>query len=301
MTLSTSTLSVDGIRVRYRRTGTAGGSNPPVLLVHGFTRSLDDWEELHARVDGIELISLDLPGFGESEPLPGAVSIERYAQFLTAFLDELGVADFHLVGSSLGGAIAMSLGVQNPERVQSLLLADSAGFGRSVTAGLRVLDLKPVGNLVLSAPRLHATVAVHGLFHDRRHATRERIDANMRYANVPHYRSLIYELGASLGSLFGVRSGWRTDLVSRLGRLDVPITIVWGAKDRVLPARHLRHAVRLLPHATTILLPRVGHLPQIEAAARFAEIATELWSASGRGEREPGPRARGEASPSNIG
>ncbi|WP_051620057.1 alpha/beta fold hydrolase [Haematomicrobium sanguinis] len=300
MTLSTSQLSVDGIRVRYRRTGTARSSGQTVLLVHGFTRSLDDWEELHARGSGFDLISLDLPGFGESQPFDGPVSIGRYAQFLSAFLDELGVADFHLVGSSLGGAIAMMLTVQHPDRVQSLLLADSAGFGRSVTPGLRVLDLKPVGNLVLSVPRLHASVAVHGLFHDRRHATRERIDANMRYASVPHYRELIYELGASLGNLFGVRRGWRTDLVSRLARLDVPITIVWGAKDRVLPARHLRHAARLLPRAATILLPRVGHLPQIEAAARFAEIASELWNASGRGNDGPHPRARGAASPSNI-
>jgi pimeloyl-ACP methyl ester carboxylesterase len=117
----TQNLVVNGGHVRYRDEG----DGTPVVLVHGIGRSLEDWTEQHELLAGrgYRVVSLDLAGFGESDPLSEPYSLPALARFLEAFLDAVGIAGpAHLVGNSLGGAVAMQLAVQSPERVRSLVL-----------------------------------------------------------------------------------------------------------------------------------------------------------------------------------
>ncbi|WP_206687067.1 alpha/beta fold hydrolase [Arthrobacter bussei] len=136
-------LVVDGVRVRYRDDGDR--TRTPVLLIHGIGRSLEDWEGLYGRLaPDHRVISLDLPGFGLSERTEGRYSMESMARFVIAGLDALGEhRPLHVVGNSLGGAVALKISALEPARVRSLVLVNSAGFGKEVTIALRLLAIRP--------------------------------------------------------------------------------------------------------------------------------------------------------------
>lgn len=271
------TVTVAGRRVRYRDTG----AGSPVLLIHGVGRTLEDWSEQHRLLgDRHRVISLDLPGFGESERLLGPTTLPGLATAVRELLDELGVSEpVRVAGNSLGGAVAMQLAVQEPARVHSLLLVDSAGFGREVTAGLRILAVRPLGRALLSrSGRTGATRAERAVFHDPSFATTARIERAVRLAARPGGAEAMLEILRNLGSLGGVRETWRRALLARVAALDLPVFVVWGDRDRILPAKHLLAARAAFPKARTHLFRATGHMPQIERAEAFAGLALDFWA-----------------------
>ncbi|GAB3463247.1 alpha/beta fold hydrolase [Actinophytocola sediminis] len=270
-----SVIKVDGRQVRYLSTG----EGQPVLLLHGIARSLDDWAEQHELLDGFRVISVDLAGFGESDPLPGKASLPPLAEFVKDFLDAIGeTRPVHAIGNSLGGAVAMVLALRYPERVRSLVLAASAGFGREVTIALRILALRPLGRLLLRPSRKGAYRVERALFRDRAFVTEERLARGFTYAGRPHGARVLLELSRSLGTFRGVSEPWRTAVLTATATAAVPTFVLWGTHDLILPAIHLDAAKAALPHARTHLFPDTGHMPQIERAAEFAELVTKFWA-----------------------
>jgi pimeloyl-ACP methyl ester carboxylesterase len=270
-----SEITVGGRRVRYR----VGGAGPSVVLLHGIVRSLEDWREQHELLeDRFRVVSVDLPGFGGSEPLAEPTTLPALARFVEDFLDAAGVAGpVHLVGNSLGGAIAMQVAVQAPHRVASLVLVDSAGFGREVTLALRLLAIRPLARLLLRPSRWGARQAERSIFHNPAFATDARIEHAYRLAQRPHAARVLLELSRSLGTLRGVRPEWRKHLLEAVAGLEIPILVVWGSSDRILPAAHLKAAAARLPHARTHLFEDTGHMPQIERAEAFSHLVTDFW------------------------
>ncbi|WP_210479240.1 alpha/beta fold hydrolase [Naasia sp. SYSU D00948] len=268
-------LRVAGRRVRYRDTG----RGEPVLLVHGIGRSLEDWDEQHDLLsERHRVISVDLPGFGWSDRLPHTTTLDRLARWIAVFLDELGVREpVHLVGNSLGGAVAMTFAAEHPDRVRDLVLVNSAGFGREVTLGLRLLALRPLARLLLKPSRTRAARGLKGIFHDPAFVTEERIAHAHALAQRP--ADAMLETARQLGTFRGVREPWRSELLARMADLHFPVLVVWGAKDLILPAVHLEAARTALPRVRTHLFDDTGHMPQIEQAERFAELIERFWSA----------------------
>ncbi|GAA3338523.1 alpha/beta fold hydrolase [Amorphoplanes nipponensis] len=266
-------LTVRGARIRVRCGGDP--ARPPVLMLHGIGRSLEDWDPQHDRLAGDHrVISADLPGFGLSEPLPGRVTLAGLAEGVAATLDALGEhRPLHVMGNSLGGAVAMRLLVTQPERVATLTLVNSAGFGKEVTLALRILAVPGLGKPLLR--RLDARAAYRierSLFHDRAHVTQERVELALRVAARPHHARVYLETARELGTLRGVRAPWREALLSQVAEHPRPALIVWGERDLILPAAHLAAARKAFPHATTHLFPDTGHMPQIERADDFADL-----------------------------
>ena len=272
-----ATVESGGLRIRYRDTG--GGD--PVLLLHGIGRSLEDWDEQHDRLSARHrVISLDLPGFGYSDRLPGPSTLDGLAAALPGFLDAVGVAEpAHVVGNSLGGAVAMRLAADRPERVRSLLLANSAGFGKEVTIALRILAIRPLGGLLLRPSRTGAARTTQAIFHDRSFATAERIEHALALSGRPAHNRTLLEVARDLGGLRGVSEPWRTALIADLTARHIPTLVAWGDRDLILPAAHLDAARALLPDAETRLFADTGHMPQIERADEFAELAAVFFAA----------------------
>jgi pimeloyl-ACP methyl ester carboxylesterase len=274
----TEELVLHRLRVRYRDTG----QGDPVVLVHGIGRSLEDWNEQHELLEGRHrVISMDLPGFGWSDRLPQRTTLARLGAWVPAFLDALAVeGPVHLIGNSLGGAVAMAFAAEHPERIRDLVLVNSAGFGREVAIGIRLVALRPLAPLLLRPSLTRSTRAMRGLFHDPSFATEERIALTHRLSKRP--TDAILEAAHELGTFRGIREPWRRKLLAQLADLDLPILVTWGAKDLILPAIHLDAAKRALPQARTHLFPVAGHMPQIEAAEQFAEIVEGFWREHGR-------------------
>lgn len=275
---STQQVSVEGRSVRYRDEG----EGTPVVMAHGIGRSLEDWMEQHELLHGrgFRLISVDLPGFGETEPLSEKYSLEVLGRFLGSFLTEIGVDEpAHLVGNSLGGAVSMQFAVQSPRRVRSLALVDSAGFGREVALPVRLMSIRPLGRLLRSNPSPASARQLElSLFHDPAMVTDERVNLGFRYAVQPHATRVFLDTAAALGSIRGAHPGWRRELIGALAAQGTPTLVVWGDKDTIFPFAHLASANRLLPHARTLRFHDAGHMPQIEKSEEFAEAITDFWA-----------------------
>lgn len=283
-----STVTVRGRQVRYRLDGTG----TPVVLLHGIGRSLEDWAEQHELLRARHRVySMDLAGSGGSEPLDEPYTLPALAHFVVEFLDAAKITEpAHIVGNSLGGAIAMQLAVDAPDRVASLVLANSAGFGREVSISLRLLAIRPLGRLLLRPSRYGARRIERSLFHDPTFVTPARVEHTFALAQRPHAARVLLETARALGTIRGVRPQWRKTLLRSLAELDIPTLILWGDRDLILPATHLNAARTHLPHAQVHLFPDTGHMPQIERAEAFSELLESFWDTASRG-RRAGPSA----------
>ncbi|CAN5565407.1 hypothetical protein BH23ACT6_BH23ACT6_19810 [soil metagenome] len=292
------TVAAAGTHVRVRVTGphapcedattvnedaTTVGDPATVLLLHGIGRSLEDWNEQHDLLsERHRVISLDLPGFGYTPRSPAGMGLASLADAAVATLDALGhVGSVHLVGNSLGGAVAMTLLARHPERVSSLTLADSAGFGSDVTLNLRILAVPMLGHRLLSKPSWSGTASIERtLYADSTLATNDRVDHALALALVPGRAKAFRESLLSVGGLRGADAAWREALLGQVAAYPVPTLIVWGEKDEFLPSAHLEAATRAFPHTRTVLMPDTGHLPQVERPEEFAQLILELEAES---------------------
>ena len=272
-------LTVGGLRLRYRDTGTG----PPLLLLHGIGQSLEDWSEQHDRLSASHrVVSLDLPGFAYSQRPAAPLTLQMLAGVLPGFLDALGVVGpVGILGNSLGGAVGMIVAVAHPDRVSAIVLANSAGFGTEVTVVLRLLAVKPIGTRLMRPAISRSARTVQSLFHDRSLATQERIARAFALAQRPDHARTTLDIVHDLGTFRGVRPEWRERLLRELAELDIPLLILWGDRDRVLPSHQLRAAVAALPDAQSHVFADTGHMPQIERPDEFAALVAAFLARSG--------------------
>ncbi|AQT81005.1 alpha/beta hydrolase [Mycolicibacterium litorale] len=266
-------IEVDGRRTRVRTDGDPAKS--PVLLVHGIGRSMEDWAPQYERLaQSHRVIALDVPGFGFSERPRAAITLTALADGVAGTLDALGeTRPVHVVGNSLGGAIAQQLLAATPERVASLALINSAGFGSEVTPLLRMLTVPVLGGLGTRPPtRLSAALFERSIHADRSVATKARINHALAVGAQPGAGAMLRETVLELGTPRGVKPQWRRELAAAVTRTPRPTLIMWGTRDRILPAKHINEAMRVYPHAEVHLLNGIGHMPQIECPARFADL-----------------------------
>ncbi|MFI1995986.1 alpha/beta fold hydrolase [Actinoplanes sp. NPDC020271] len=270
-------LDVRGSRIRFHETGDPDA--PPVVLLHGIGRSLEDWALQHSRFDdAYRVISIDMPGFGLSQRMPEPTSLPVLADGVWATLDTLGeTRPVHLMGNSLGGAVSMRMLAADPSRVTTLTLVNSAGFGKEVTWALRMLAVPGLGRQMLrridrrTAPRVERT-----LFRDRALVTPERVEMAIRIARQPDFAPVYLEIAKELGGFRGVAAAWRSSLLASLAGNDLPTMIVWGERDMILPSHHLAAARASFPHAKSHMFPDTGHMPQIERPDEFAGLVRPM-------------------------
>ncbi len=266
MKSTTIKVTVDGYRLHVLDTG----SGAPVLLLHGFAGSSEEWRptaEMLAR-SGYRALALDALGFGQSDkPDDAPYSLPLYARLIAGLLDTLGLEQATLVGHSFGGKCALATALLYTPRVRSIVIADSEGFipiplfmkKAGVVPGLAEAFLWMSKN-----PRLFRMQLV-GTFYDA-----ERIPPDF----VEHFRVLLSDT-AQMRALMQlsrcyddhdlIKSGMR----ARLGELRLPALVVWGEQDRVFPVKCGRMARDEIPGARLATIPRCGHYPHIERARLF--------------------------------
>jgi pyruvate dehydrogenase E2 component (dihydrolipoamide acetyltransferase) len=249
-------VEVDGIRVRYSRTGSG---DKTIVLIHGFGGDLDNWLfNMGPLAAKAEVVALDLPGHGESAIAVPGVTIEALAAFITAFLDELGIGRCHLAGHSLGAAVAAQLALDHPDRVAGLVLIAPAGLGPDI-------NMEYIDGFVHAAGKKDLKPVLSHLFGDESLVTRSLVDGVLRYKRLDGVTDL---LGALATALFP-NGRQAADPVRRLDARTLPVTVVWGADDRVIPAAHAAAAPE---GATVVVLEKAGHMVQMERATEVNEL-----------------------------
>ncbi len=248
------------------------GEGPLLLLIHGMAGCAENWREVVqplARTHTV--IAPDLPGHGVSEPGGGDYSLGALATGLRDLLLALGHDRATLVGHSLGGGIAMQFTYQFPEMVERLVLVSSGGLGPDVSVVLRAAAL-PGAHLFISATagpgRKVGSAIGRGLGAIGLRPNADVAEVARGYASLedPERRAAFL---ATLRSVVGT-SGQRVAAGDRLYLAEaLPILIVWGSRDPIIPVSHAEEAHQSIPGSRLEIFDDVGHLPQLEAPARF--------------------------------
>jgi len=249
-----------GVRAHYRDEGNPNG--PVLVMVHGFSASLHTWEPWVQRLGAdYRIISLDLPGHGLTRAPEGySATMDGYADFVDAVTQRLGVTKFTLIGNSMGGHTAWVYALKNPEKLDGLVLVDSAGWPQSEGGDdpmvFKVLG-NPVGRAVIG--KLDSTSMVRGGLQAAFEPAPQMADDAMveRYvqmARAPGHRDIILSLMTNRAS--------RPDATTqKLAAIKVPTLIMQGDTDRLIPAADAQKFAAAIPGSTLIMYERTGHIP----------------------------------------
>jgi len=254
-------LDAAGLRLRYLTLGE--GDSVPVLLLHGFGADLNAWMFTQpALADGRQVIALDLPGHGGSVKQLDRADAESLAGIADHALHALGIERLHLVGHSMGGGIAISFALRRPERVATLSLISSASLGPEINAAF-------IDGFVRAARRREAIEALNLLIHDPALVSRTMIEDVLRYKRLDG----VPEALAAFAEEWFPGGRQRVDLSGALLGLKLPVQIIWGREDRIIPVAHAEALASRLP---VHILEQTGHLPHMEKAGEVNRLIKRM-------------------------
>jgi pimeloyl-ACP methyl ester carboxylesterase len=270
-------VELHGQPVSFRR---AGSGPSVVVLVHGITSSSRTWRSVMPLLaEHHTVIAPDLLGHGRSAKPRGDYSLGAYASGIRDLLAVLGIARATVVGHSLGGGVAMQFGYQFPERLERMVLVDSGGLGRDVSAVLRAATL-PGAEVVLpllfgALPR-RAAVTARGLL------GRAGLKGSEDLRGIAEGLESLGDAEARRAFVLTARSvidprGQRVDARDRLYlAAEVPVLFVWGERDRLIPLRHGQAAHALVPGSRLEVVRGAGHFPFNDDPGRFAAVVSDF-------------------------
>lgn len=254
-------LDVAGKRLRYLEVGDAAGV--PIVFLHGFGADLNSWmfnQPVLAEVG--RTIALDLPGHGGSTKEVGAGDPATLTDTVETALAALGIERMHLVGHSLGGALAATLAARRPELVVTVTLIAPAGLGQEINAAF-------IEGFVRASRRKDTAEVLHMLVHDASLVSRTMVEDVLRYKR----------LDGVTTALETVAHAWFPDgrqavnIVADVMASERPVQVIWGRDDRIIP---LEHADAIAARAQVHVLDQAGHLPHMEKTGEVNRLIRRI-------------------------
>lgn len=251
------TITVNGVRLAYERRGTGS----PLVLLHGYPLDHHLWDEVAPfLVDTFDLILPDLRGFGESSTVDSFYTMEDIASDIAALLDHLEIRKAAIVGHSMGGYVALAFARLYPERVSGLglvssqVLADAPDRkeGRYKSAA-EVAD-KGIGSVVA--------------------AMTPKFTSNQKLQEVARESMERQQPAAYIGALKAMAE--RVDSTPLLSSLNVPVVLIHGDVDQLIPIDRAREVKAALPNAYLVEIRGAGHMPMMEDNEKTAEALKHL-------------------------
>ncbi len=247
--------------VRYLK---RGEGREAVILIHGFGGDLNGWLFNHEDLAGRHTVyALDLPGHGGSSKEVKSATVGSFANLLEQFMDIVGVPAAHLVGHSMGGAVALAFAAAHSKRAASLVLIASAGLGPEIdgdyvdgfVSASRRKDLKPLLEKLFANPKL---------------VGRQLVEDILKYKRLDGVETALRTIATEFCP------GGKQAAVFReqMGQLPMPILVIWGAEDLILPVSHSRN---LPPNVKTEVLAGSGHMVHMEAPAKVNRLIQSFW------------------------
>jgi pimeloyl-ACP methyl ester carboxylesterase len=273
-----------GLRFRtihgYRRAYRTAGSGPALLLVHGISDDSSSWlPVMPALAEHFTVVAPDLLGHGASDKPRADYSVAAFSNGMRDLLDVLDVDSATVVGHSLGGGVAAQLAYQYPERVDRLVLVSTGGVGREVSPVLRMAaaPLAELGMWPLRLPgtTLVARTALRGLRAVGSDLGLDAEDVSRVLDGLPDAASR----GAFIRTLRAVVD-WRGQLVTMLDRAylaeDMPVLIIWGDRDGIIPVEHAHLAHAAMPGSRLSVVAGAAHFPHHADPDRFVAEVTDF-------------------------
>ena len=266
-----------GFHVHYQDDGDA--RLPALVLLHGFGDSYTSWEGWVQQLKTkFHLLSVDFPGHGLTRAPAGyRLGAEELADFVDAFAAQLGLPRFAVAGNSMGGGVAWQLAVRHPQRIDSLILVDAAGFPNekppaAVPLAFKILKY-PLGRALLrnidNRPLINEGLKVD--VYDKALITPAIVDRWADFQRAPGHRAIL--MSANLRSLGSASP-------AALRGISVPTLILHGENDVLIEPASAAKFAAAIPGAKVLLYQNVGHLPQIEIPQRSSADVAEFLQAA---------------------
>jgi pimeloyl-ACP methyl ester carboxylesterase len=266
-------VDVDGLRITYRELGTG----PAVLLLHGWPTSSHLWRQVMVPIaQANRAVAVDLPGFGASDkPLDRRYGFALFERTIDVLLAELGIHQTAIAVHDLGGPVGVHWAIRNPQRVTKLALLNTLLYpelSEAVVEFVRLLR-NPESRDKLTSPAGLESVMRRGLV-DQSRLTDEVLQAVREPFRTEESRRALAAAGIQL-ELEGFAETGR-----RLPGLRMPVRIIYGARDQLLPdvADTMARVERDLPQAVTTTLPNCGHFLQEEAPQQVGELLARFFA-----------------------
>lgn len=263
--------TIAGIKTYYQ----TAGAGRPVVLLHGVGGSSVTFRSNIADLARqFRVFAIDLPGHGRSEKPDLPYHVEEAVPFLKTFITDVVGGPAALVGVSAGGLMCALTAAAHPKLVSHLVLVSSAGIGRDVDWGLRLLSLPIVRPWLENGRQDPAAVrmSLKRVVHDPALITDELVETVCEERRQPgHGRATYYALRNNLG-IFGLRR-WRHHMAA-MKAIDAPIMVIWGRQDKFIPVRHAYRAMRWFTDAPVHILDGCGHWPPFERPVEFNSLVS---------------------------
>lgn len=271
-------VEVNGLMVHYK---IAGQGEPVLVLLHGFAASTFSWREVWEPLAQVAtVIAFDRPAFGlTARPMPAPrsgwnpYSPEAQADLTVGLMDRLGVDRAILVGNSAGGTVAVLTALRYPERVEALVLVDAAIYtGAGHLPGwllplLRTPQARRLGPLAMRSIRRWGERFGRSAWHDPSRLTAEIWQGYRKPLQAENWDRALWEL---------VIAGHDLKLAGQLSQVQLPVLVITGDDDRIVPTELSVRLARELPNAELVVFPACGHVPQEECPALFLEAVADF-------------------------
>lgn len=275
-----------GIEVQYltihghRRAFVKAGSGPALLLLHGLGCDHTTWlPVIQALSRRYTVIAPDLLGHGKSDKPRADYSVGGYANGMRDLLTVLGIDRVTVVGHSFGGGVAMQFGYQFPERTERMILVAPGGIGRDVTPVIRAISLPgfqtAVGIATLPGLRHVVKAGLHTLSHSGLPHARDLDEVAVIFDQLGDRRAR-----AAITHVVRAVVDWRGQVVTMADRAyltnAMPMCVIWGSDDVVIPVRHAGLVAEMAPAATVEVVANAGHFPHKDHPQRFVKIVNDF-------------------------
>lgn len=282
-------VEVGSLRVHH----TYGGRGSPVVFVHGLGSSgYMEWRQnLESVATRHRVLAPDLPGFGRTDKPRARYTIPFFARFVRRYMTGRGLRSAALVGTSLGGRIALEVALEEPKLVRRLVLVNTLGLGRPQVGAAQfaygLVTIPRVGEAVMSLTRDALRIAPPRII--RRVAGRYAgistdLEKTMDDAYLENLREMYAEEGfhgaylSTIRGLINPRALFRGqhDVTQRLNELKIPVQLIWGANDPLFPLAHAERAQSLIERSRLAVIDGAGHTPQAERPEEFNRVLHEF-------------------------
>ncbi len=260
--------NLNGLKIRYLESGK--GNSRHILFIHGLGSSADRWLGIPSALSAnFHTVSLDLPGFGESDkPATLDYTIENFRETIVEFMNKVVINDgkTSIVGHSLGGYIAAEVAVENKNMVERLVLIDSSGMLKKPTP-----LLEEYLKVAINPTKDKVRKVFEQMVADPTRIPSKLVEGFISRINLPNAK---YAFKSTLANSTNTQIG-----LGRLKLIDhIPTLILWGSEDRVIPPEHSRLFKEGIANSQIEIIPDAGHAPFAEKPDQVCEILRNFFT-----------------------